>query len=167
MRIKTKRLLITEFNTEMIESVYLNSHDEDNRRFVPDEVFESIEEAQGVVEFLIQQYNSDEGPFVYPILLHTNDNIGYIQIIKLEGGWEIGYHIAKKYTRQGYATEAVEAFLPIIMKSLDIKNVYGICVADNVASCKVLEKAGFILEYRGVSDYQNTRKLIHKYKYSI
>jgi hypothetical protein len=33
MMIKTDRLLITEFVESMIESVHLNSLDEDNRRF--------------------------------------------------------------------------------------------------------------------------------------
>lgn len=46
MLIKSDRLVITEFDESMIESVHLNSLDDDNRRFVPDEVFETIEEAR-------------------------------------------------------------------------------------------------------------------------
>ena len=42
MRIETERLVITEFSPEMAEDVHLNSLDEDNRRFVPDEVFETV-----------------------------------------------------------------------------------------------------------------------------
>lgn len=167
LKIKTKRLIITEFNEEMIESVYLNSQDEDNKRFVPDEVYESIEEASEVVQFLIGQYHSKEGPFVYPILLHNEVNIGYVQLVSIENGWEIGYHIAKQYTKQGFATEAVNAILPIAMKKLNINSIYGICLSENVASCKVLEKAGFTMEYAGLSNYQNNEKMIHKYKYSI
>jgi len=34
--------------------------------------------------------------------------------------WEVGYHIASKYTGNGYATEAVKAFVPLIMKRLNI-----------------------------------------------
>ena len=45
MRIETERLLITDFTPDMAEVVHLNSLDEDTRRFVPDEVFETIEEA--------------------------------------------------------------------------------------------------------------------------
>ena len=44
MRIETKRLLITEFDMSMAETVHKNSLDEDNRRFVPDEVFETVNE---------------------------------------------------------------------------------------------------------------------------
>ena len=62
MRIETNRLIITEFNTDMAEAVHLNSLDEDNRRFVPDEVFETVEDAKETVEFLMGCYTSGEGP---------------------------------------------------------------------------------------------------------
>ena len=49
MRIETARLLITEFTMDMAQAVHLNSLDEDNRRFVPDEVFETVEAAAELV----------------------------------------------------------------------------------------------------------------------
>ena len=45
MLFETERLIITEFTTDMARVVHENSLDEDNRRFVPDEVFETEEEA--------------------------------------------------------------------------------------------------------------------------
>ena len=63
MNIETQRLIITEFQPEMAEAVHLNSLDEDTRRFVPDEVFETVEEAAAFVglspsrfQHLYQQY---------------------------------------------------------------------------------------------------------------
>lgn len=106
MRIETDRLIITDFTLDMAEDVHLNSLDEDNRRFVPDEVFETVEEARETVEFLMSRYGGDEGPFVHPILLKTGENIGYVQLVNIGEGWELGYHIAKAYTGKGYATEA-------------------------------------------------------------
>ena len=49
MYIETERLIITEFTLDMAESVHINSLDEDNRRFVPDEVFETIDEAKETI----------------------------------------------------------------------------------------------------------------------
>ena len=54
--IETERLIITELDEGMIESVHKNSLDEDIRRFVPDEVFETVEEARKAVLFLINCY---------------------------------------------------------------------------------------------------------------
>ena len=42
MNIKTQRLEITEFTLDMAQAVSENSLDEDNRKFNPDEVFETI-----------------------------------------------------------------------------------------------------------------------------
>ena len=41
MLIETERLSITEFNMDMAERVQANSVDEDNKRFVPDEVWDT------------------------------------------------------------------------------------------------------------------------------
>ena len=162
--IETKRLIIKEFSIDMAYDVHLNSLDVDNRRFVPDEVFETEEDAKDTITFLMGQYDSLDGPFVYPILIkETNENIGYVQIIKLEDNkYELGYHIAKKYTGNGYATEAVLAFLPKIALKLGITEVEGICLKDNLASHHVLDKCGFEKTFEGLGDYQGEEKEIYK-----
>lgn len=164
-QIKTERLTITRFTPDMAQSVYENSQDDDIRRFVPDEVYDSVEEAREAIEFLISRYDSTDGPFVYPII--TNDggsNIGYVQLCKLEDDetWEIGYHIAQDFTGKGYATEAVKAFLPAMAKKLNIKEVYGICLAENTASVRVLRKCGFSRIYQGMGNYQGKEAQIIK-----
>ena len=103
MLIETERLIITEFTLDMAEIVQANSVDEDNRRFVPDEVWETVEEAGETLEFLISRYRSAEGPFVYPVIVkETRDNVGYVQLCPIDdGNWEIGYHIVKNHTGIG------------------------------------------------------------------
>ena len=164
MEIKTPRLTITRFSTDMAQAVYENSQDDDTRRFVPDEVYNSVEEAREAIEFLMSRYESTDGPFVYPVITNTEGkNIGYVQLCKLdEGTWEIGYHIAKNFTGKGYATEAVKAFLPTMAKKLNIKDVYGICLAENLASVRVLEKCGFTQIYQGTGNYQGREVQIIK-----
>ena len=134
MRIETERLVIADFTEDMIEAVRRNSLDEDNRRFVPDEVFETEEAARDTVRFLMSRYGGTEGPFVHPLLLRTGENVGYVQLVPLEEGWEIGYHVAKAYTGRGYATEAVRAFLPVMAQRLGLSEILGVCLADNAAS---------------------------------
>ncbi|MGN1432858.1 MAG: GNAT family N-acetyltransferase [Ruminococcus sp.] len=164
MRIETERLIIAEFDMSMANSVHLNSLDEDNRRFVPDEVFETVEEAAETVEFLMNCYKTGNGPLVYPVLLKDGTNIGYVQAVPFENGtWEIGYHIGADYTKKGYATEAVKAFLPVIMKQLDLNEMTGVCLADNLASAKVMERCGFVKTFEGVGNYQGEQRRICRY----
>ena len=167
-KIETDRLMITEFTPDMAQAVHENSLDEDNRRFVPDEVFETVEDASETIELLMSRYGGCEGPFVYPVLRKDKTNIGYVQAVPLDGGiWEIGYHIGAKYTKHGYATEAVSAFLPVIMERIGVTKMAGICLADNIASQKVMEKCGFILEFKGIDNYQGEQKEICRYCYLV
>ena len=164
MRLDTERLIITEFTPDMAQAVHENSLDEDNRRFVPDEVFETVEDAAETIGFLMSCYGGNEGPFVYPVLAKDGDtNLGYVQLAPIDDGlWEIGYHIAKKHTGNGYATEAVKAFLPVMAERLGINEVFGICLVENIASVHVLNKCGFEQVYQGEGLYQGEKKDIFK-----
>ena len=164
MNIETNRLVITDLTMDMAQAVHENSLDEDNRRFVPDEVFETPEEAKETVSFLISRYGAFDGPQVYAVITKAErQNIGYVQMVPMEdGAWEIGYHIGKRYTGRGYATEAVKAFLPVMAEAIGIHEVIGVCLKDNTASRRVLEKCGFEPLFSGVGAYQGQQREIVK-----
>ena len=82
--------------------------------------------------------------------------------MKIEEGWEIGYHIAKLYTGHGYATEAVNLFVEYLKKSTDLKEIYGVALASNKASRRVLEKTGFKLYFEGSAPYQGRKRKVIK-----
>ncbi len=67
----------------MAQSVYENSQDDDTRRFVPDEVYDSVEEARKAIDFLISRYDRNDGPFVYPIITHDGGkNLASIRVLE-------------------------------------------------------------------------------------
>lgn len=47
--LETERLIITKMTMDMAMDVHKNSLDDDTRRFVPDEVFETVDVASGRV----------------------------------------------------------------------------------------------------------------------
>jgi len=162
--IETNRFIITEIDESMVQSVHENSLDDDNRRFVPDEVFETMEDAHQIVQSIQKWYGQNRTPLVYAVVLSNEGNIGYVQAVPLGvSDWEIGYYIAKKYTKNGYATEAVKAFLPVIMKRLKMDKIFGECLEENVASIAVMEKCGFILEAKELGNYQGESRHIRRY----
>ncbi len=166
IHLETERLFITEFTPDMAQAVHENSLDEDNRRFVPDEVFETVEEAAETIAFLMAQYGGCDGPLVYPVLLKDGTNIGYVQAVPLgDGVWEIGFHIGAKYTNHGYATEAVKVFLPVMMDRIGLTKMAGVCLAENIASRRVMEKCGFVLAFKGLDEYQGEPREICRYWY--
>lgn len=165
MKIETKRLIITDLTPDMAHDMHVGSLDEDTRRFVPDEVFETEEIAAKIIAELSGCYEGEEGPFVHPILAEGRF-VGYVQLVSLGNGeWEVGYHTVKSCCGRGYATEAVQAFLPVMMARLNLSHVYGICLADNTASCRVLEKCGFRRIFEGIDDYQGVPRPIVRMRF--
>lgn len=164
MQLETERLIIKDFTVDMARDVHLNSLDKETEKYVPDEVFKTEEDAKETIEFLMSVYDNLEEPQVHPVFLKKdNSNIGYVQLVPLEkGGYEIGYHIAEKQRRKGYATEATKAFLRHVALHFDVKEVYGICLSENRASLNVLSKCGFVAKEKGYSKYQNKMKEVIK-----
>ena len=71
---------------------------------------------------------------------------------------ELGYYIGEPYWGKGYATSAVKQVCRYVFDHTDILRIFAEPFARNAASCRVLEKAGFICEgtmRRGV--YKNGR----------
>ena len=163
MYIQTPRLIITDLTPQMAEVLHRNSLDENTRRFLPDEVFETPQEALDTISFLIGRYGTADGPFVHPVLTLEGQNIGYVELVPKGDSFEIGYHIAEPFTGKGYASEAVTAFLPGICAQMGLTEVWGVCRADNLASARVLEKCGFTKIFEGPELYQGKIRPIKKY----
>jgi len=166
MDLKTERLLIRKLDESMATSVSLNSLDQENRRFLPDEVFETKEDALSAIQYLMSRYETEEGPFVYAVLLKDGKQIGHVQLVKIQEGWEVGFLIGKAYRGRGYALEAVQAFLPIIMEKKKLFQVLGITSSENIASQRVLDRLGFVMTGQGPGSYQGREEEIQTYSFS-
>ncbi|NLW70475.1 MAG: GNAT family N-acetyltransferase [Eubacteriaceae bacterium] len=59
---------------------------------------------------------------------------------------EIGYYVAQPYWGKGICTSAVGQLAEFIFTNTDIIRLFAQPFADNAASCRVLEKCGFICE---------------------
>lgn len=58
----------------------------------------------------------------------------------------LGYWIGRPFAGRGHGTEAVRAMIGYAFDDLNLHRVEAACVPDNLASRRVLEKAGFALE---------------------
>jgi ribosomal-protein-alanine N-acetyltransferase len=59
---------------------------------------------------------------------------------------ELGYWLGHEYWGRGIATQAIAGVTAWAFDSLDLQRVFAQPYADNLASCRGLEKAGFVLE---------------------
>jgi RimJ/RimL family protein N-acetyltransferase len=56
--------------------------------------------------------------------------------------WELGFVLAQPHWGKGYMTEAVRGLVAWALKQKEIYRVWAVCDTDNVASARVMEKAG-------------------------
>ena len=163
LRIETPRLLLTELTESMTAEIQRQSLDVATRRFLPDEVFETYEEALATVQELTEAYGSPDGPYVYAVLCQGGALAGYVELCRIDDGWEIGYHMGEEHRGRGYAAESIAAFLPVMMDKLALDRVWGVVAEENAASCRVLEKCGFRLVERGEGMYHGSIRARRRY----
>ncbi|PEY43898.1 GNAT family N-acetyltransferase [Bacillus cereus] len=82
------------------------------------------------------------------LIIHKEDNIiigdmGCKGAPDSIGTVEIGYSIVSNYQGNGYATEMVSAFVKWLQQNEEVQTIKADCLMSNVASSRVLEKAGF------------------------
>ena len=61
---------------------------------------------------------------------------------------EFGYWLGEEFWGRGIMTEAVSEFVNYCFKKFPLHRIYAEAYANNLASARVLEKAGFVLEGR-------------------
>ena len=80
---------------------------------------------------------------------------------------ELGYYVAEEYWGKGIMTEAVKQIGEYVFDKSDIVRIYAEPFAYNVASCRVLEKAGFQYEGTLRSNAVKNGKVIDMKMYSL
>jgi RimJ/RimL family protein N-acetyltransferase len=77
------------------------------------------------------------------------------------GTASLGYWLGKRFWGRGIATEAARAATDWAFDSLRMRRVWANVMAPNVASARVLEKAGFTLEARMQDAICDRRGMVH------
>jgi len=136
----------------------------------------NIEDAESLVEnannFEIARFMSDAFPSPYTledaknfIAFATKDEPLHIFAIDIDGqavggigihpqadimkkNAELGYWLGEKYWGRGIISKAIREIIPWAFNTYDITRIYARPFGSNMASQKVLEKAGFVLEAR-------------------
>lgn len=147
--LETERLLLKEYQKEDFDNFYkLKSCKEvwNYSTFIP---MKEKNQAKILLNNLINDRNN--GKFTYNALYEkeTNEFIGEAGIIGHNPNANrcvIAYNLLPQYWDQGYATEITQALVKYSFEHLKIERIEALVLQINKASCKVLEKNGFILE---------------------
>ena len=107
----------------------------------------SLEHAQAFLDMVAAQ-----NPLRFFAIATNREIIGGIGVTRNEDVHrftaELGYWLAEPYWGRGVMTEAVAKFTDYVFDQFGLMRIYAEPYAENAASCRVLEKAGYTLEGR-------------------
>lgn len=160
MRFETERLIIRPVEARDGEAWIAMVSDPDVRRYLPQGPIPTIE----VVHAMIEKRHTMERERGYAmwtiVLKNTSEFVGQCGLFPAEGKGpeiEIAYHFKKASWGKGYATEAATAVLAHALGQIGLDRIIGIVMPENVASCRVLEKAG--MRFEGFATYYGIDRL--------
>lgn len=142
---ETQRLLVREYTPDDAEAFFKLNTDPEVLRYVPDKALESVEQArQLLIDHPIADYAKHGFGRGACIIKSTGEQIGFAGLKYLNelGEIDVAYRFLPKYWGQGLATEAAIASIHYGFTDLRLKRIVGLAMPANVASIRVLEKAG-------------------------
>jgi RimJ/RimL family protein N-acetyltransferase len=148
---QTDRLSIRELSIEDLNEIHallsLPESDRYNAFGIPD----TIQVTKVIVnEWITEQSSHPRKSYIYSIaMLDTNQFIGLIALIPGKPKYkiaEVWFKIHIGYWGRGFMTEALAAVLHFAFEVLKLHRIEAGCAVENIASAKVLEKAGMTRE---------------------
>ncbi|WDV46434.1 GNAT family N-acetyltransferase [Clostridiaceae bacterium M8S5] len=141
--IETERLKLRLLEKDDLNSVFeIYSKDEITKPYGMYPI-ENIKKANKFLDTLMK--DKEHGI----VLKSTNKVIGTIGVVGVSEKnkrCEIGYVLLPEFWGKGYMTEAVNSFVRFLFNASDINRIETFIHPDNIASCKIVEKTGFVRE---------------------
>ncbi len=144
-KIETERLILAPFEDADIDRRVELANDIDVARMVTSMPHPYTR--QDAVEWVTKH---DAGraagtDFPFAITLKGEGLVGAVGLHKKDGpAYELGYWVGKPYWGMGIASEAAKAVVKWARQSRGITEIVACYFEDNPASCRVLEKIGFV-----------------------
>lgn len=142
----TERLILRKINEYDYKQAFKNwCSDKEVAKYVMWNHHENEETTKELYNNWISEYDK---PFTFRWVVELNDThelIGMIDVVKFkkeDKRAEIGYCYGSRYWNKGYATEALKAVIDYLLNIINVELVVSGFEVSNIASGKVMEKAG-------------------------
>ena len=173
--IETDRLILRPFDISDAQSMFQNwASDPDVVRFLNYDVCETLEATQKHISQWFEYFN-DLSPgsswCLYAVELKSDGEligtIDFHEDNKEARTAEIGYQFGKAWWGKGYATEALRRVIRYCFEEVGLNRLWADHNSLNVASGKVLLKAGMLHEGTFRQCYMRKGQLVDKCSYAI
>lgn len=146
----TPRLVLRRFQLGDLRDVWAYASDPEVSRWVLWDTHRSLDDTRSFLRWTLEAYQSPE-PSAWAIVSredgHVVGSIGFAQWTPAHGRAEVGYVLARRLWGRGLMTEATAEVLRWGFVGLGLHKIVAHCHVDNVASRRVLSRAG--MKYEG------------------
>lgn len=147
--IETDRLLLRRMRLDDAEAMFDYASDPDVTRYVIWDTHRSIEDSRAFLKLTVESYaggNEAGWGIVYKGDLRFVGTCAIVNWSRQDARAELGYVLSKRYWGRGLMTEAVGAMIRFGFGKMGLNRLEARCLAENVASARVMEKAGMTCE---------------------
>lgn len=149
MILETERLLLTDYKLENLDVFFKLKSCNEVWKYSTFDPLKDKDQARILLENLIDE-GIDEN-YIYKALYKKDSmefvgEAGIIEYITHANRCVIGYNLLPQYWNHGYATEITKNLVKYSFEFLGVERIEALALQINTASCRVLEKSGFLLE---------------------
>lgn len=150
---ETDRLEHRAFRAEDAEAFFALNSSPDVMRYTGEPLLESLDEAKHLIATYPDFDEIGYGRWAC-VLKESQKVIGFcgLKYLRDLDATDVGYRLLPEYWGRGLATEACKASLKFGLETLQLEQIIGLVLPDNLASIRVLEKAGMHADGRFIYD---------------
>lgn len=149
--LETERLFLRPLTLGDEDDVFAYASDPEVARLVSWETHPDRNASRAFLEWVLNRYLSGrEAPWAMATRVtgRVIGTCGFVHWDVPNGFAEIGYAMARKHWGKGIMTEAVRRVIDFGFQSMDLARIEAVCLMDNTASARVMEKVG--MQFEGI-----------------
>ncbi len=143
-RLETTRLALRNATKTDVADIFAYASDAEVTHYLRWEPHQSLKETEIYVNEVLAQYRSGLDGAWFIEYKQSHNIIGSIHLMEINiqhRKAQVGFALSKNYWRRGIMTEALRKVLDYSF-GMGLNRVDGLCISDNRAAARVMEKAG-------------------------
>ena len=150
-QLETENLTLRKMTLDDAEDIFAFCQDVQVFEFLGGRPHAHLEETRNFIKTITEKYERKEG--IFWGLFHKKHgkligDCGFIYWRRDQKRAELDYLLSRKYWNQALMTEAVKEIIRFGFENMDLDRIEAICEPANIASARVMEKAG--MQFEGV-----------------
>jgi ribosomal-protein-alanine N-acetyltransferase len=145
--LETDRLVLRQLRADDLEDIFEYASDPEVAKYTSWTAHETIKDTEVFLNYVLDLYkNGEVAPWGVVYVGKIVGTCGFVGWDLRSSRAEIGYALSREYWGRGLMTEAVGEIISFGFRSMKLNRIQGRCEVENIASARVMEKAGMKFE---------------------